>query len=119
MKQAILIHGVIELVAGITVFFLPHLLLMNSELSIESLAICKLYSIAAIFYGIISLLIYNNTDDERFVKQAVLSIMGFHMVLGFYLSGLFKTNIVMHPGVYLFHLGLFVIITFIYLKNVK
>jgi len=119
MKHAILIHGIIELLAGLTVFFLPHILLMNKQLHVESLAVCKLYGVAAIFYGIISLIVYKNTTDESFLKQVVLSIMAFHMILGFYLFGLYKSDIVMHPGVYFFHLGLFLLTTVIYLKHVK
>lgn len=119
MKLAILIHGIIELIAGIVVFFLPHLLLMNNGLSPETLSVCKLYGIAASFLGILSLLIYRYSTDEKFNKNVVLSIMAFHMILGFYLSGLLKAEIVLHAGVYISHLVILGIISLIYLKHIK
>lgn len=117
MKIIIQIHAAIEILGGFVLLFNPELLLSNNSPNLQALVVAKLYGITAFFIGIISYLISKSFEYNQTYKKIILSVIGFHLCLAFYMYGVYQQNLTPHLGAFGTHLVLAVGSLILYLKD--
>ncbi len=117
MKIIIQIHAAVEILGGFVLLFNPELLLSNNSPNLQALVIAKLYGITAFFIGIISYLISKSFEYNQTYKKIILSVIGFHLCLAFYMYGVYQQNLTPHLGAFGTHLALAVGSLILYLKD--
>ena len=117
MKIIFQIHAAVEIIAGFVLLFNPELLLSNNSPNIQGLAVAKLYGIAAFFIGIISYLISKSFEYNQTYKKIVLSIIGFHLCIAFYMYGVYQQNLTPHLGAFGTHIAMAVGSLLLYLRD--
>ena len=117
MKIILQIHAAVEIIAGFVLLFNPELLLSNNSPNIQGLAVAKLYGIAAFFIGIISYLISKSFEYNQTYKKIVLSIIGFHLCIAFYMYGVYQQNLTPHLGAFGTHIAMAVGSLLLYLRD--
>lgn len=116
MKYGFLLNGLIELLAGIFLFFNTSFLMSGG---IEIQAIIKLYAILASVFGGISLLLWKAYSPSELNKKIYLFILGFHMMVSFHCYGLFQTDILRSYAAAVTHGLIFVILFVLYMQDLK
>jgi len=119
MKNILRLNAWVEMVAGFSLIFNPHLLLNNTEPNIQGIAVSKMYGIMALIFGIISFVLSRNFEFTVMFKHIILCIICFHLAVGLHMYGVFKQNITPHIGASVFHVSLAIIFILIYLKNMQ
>lgn len=117
MKIIIQIHAAVEIIGGFVLLFNPELLLSNNSPNLQALVVAKLYGITAFFIGIISYLISKSFEYNITYKKIILSVIGFHLCLAFYMYGVYQQNLTPHLGAFGTHLVLAVGSLILYLKD--
>lgn len=117
MKIIIQIHAAVEIIGGFVLLFNPELLLSNNSPNLQALVVAKLYGITAFFIGIISYLISKSFEYSQTYKKIILSVIGFHLCLAFYMYGVYQQNLTPHLGAFGTHLALAVGSLILYLKD--
>lgn len=117
MKIIIQIHAAVEILGGFVLLFNPELLLSNNSPNLQALVVAKLYGITAFFIGIISYLISKSFEYNQTYKKIILSVIGFHLCLAFYMYGVYQQNLTPHLGAFGTHLVLAVGSLILYLKD--
>lgn len=117
MKIILQIHAAVEILGGFVLLFNPEFLLYNNSPNIQGLAVAKLYGIAAFFIGVISYLISQSFEYNQTYKKIILSVIGFHLCLAFYMYGVYQQNLTPHLGAFGTHLALAVGSLLLYLKD--
>ena len=117
MKIIIQIHAAVEILGGFVLLFNPELLLSNNSPNLQALVVAKLYGITAFFIGIISYLISKSFEYSQTYKKIILSVIGFHLCLAFYMYGVYQQNLTPHLGAFGTHLALAVGSLILYLKD--
>ncbi|HLO56767.1 MAG TPA: hypothetical protein VK169_20900 [Saprospiraceae bacterium] len=117
MKIIIQIHAAVEIIGGFVLLFNPELLLSNNSPNLQALVVAKLYGITAFFIGIISYLISKSFEYNQTYKKIILSVIGFHLCLAFYMFGVYQQNLTPHLGAFGTHLAIAVGSLFLYLKD--
>ena len=117
MKIIIQIHAAVEITGGFVLLFNPELLLSNNSPNLQALVVAKLYGITAFFIGIISYLISKSFEYSQTYKKIILSVIGFHLCLAFYMYGVYQQNLTPHLGAFGTHLVLAVGSLILYLKD--
>lgn len=117
MKIILQIHAAVEIIGGFVLLFNPELLLSNNSPNLQALVVAKLYGITAFFIGIISYLISKSFEYNQTYKKIILSIIGFHLCLAFYMYGVYQQNLTPHLGAFGTHLVLAVGSLILYLKD--
>ena len=117
MKIIIQIHAAVEITGGFVLLFNPELLLSNNSPNLQALVVAKLYGITAFFIGIISYLISKSFEYSQTYKKIILSVIGFHLCLAFYMYGVYQQNLTPHLGAFGTHLALAVGSLILYLKD--
>lgn len=117
MKIIIQIHAAVEILGGFVLLFNPELLLSNNSPNLQALVVAKLYGITAFFIGIISYLISKSFEYSQTYKKIILSVIGFHLCLAFYMYGVYQQNLTPHLGAFGTHLVLAVGSLILYLKD--
>ena len=117
MKIIIQIHAAVEIIGGFVLLFNPELLLSNNSPNLQALVVAKLYGITAFFIGIIFYLISKSFEYNQTYKKIILSVIGFHLCLAFYMYGVYQQNLTPHLGAFGTHLAIAVGSLFLYLKD--
>jgi hypothetical protein len=117
MKIILQIHAALEIIAGFVLLFNPELLLSNNSPNIQGLVVAKLYGIAAFFIGIISYLISKTFEYNQTYKKIVLSVIGFHLCIAFYMYGVYQQNLTPHLGAFGTHIAMAVGSLLLYLRD--
>lgn len=117
MKIILQIHAAVEIIGGFILLFNPSFLLSNDSPHIQGLVVAKLYGITAFFIGIISFLISKSFEYNQTYKKIILSVIGFHLCLAFYMYGVYQQNMTPHLGAFGTHLVLAVGSLILYLKD--
>lgn len=117
MKIIIQIHAAVEIIGGFVLLFNPELLFSNNSPNLQALVVAKLYGITAFFIGIISYLISKSFEYNQTYKKIILSVIGFHLCLAFYMYGVYQQNLTPHLGAFGTHLAIAVGSLFLYLKD--
>lgn len=117
MKIILQVHAAVEILGGFVLLFNPDLLLNNGNPHIQALVVAKLYGIAAFFIGILSFLISKSFEYNQTYKKIILSIIGFHLCLAFYMYGVYQQDLTPHLGAFVTHLALAIGSLLFYLKD--
>lgn len=117
MKIILQIQAAVEIIGGFVLLFNPELLLSNNSPNLQALVVAKLYGITAFFIGIISYLISKSFEYNQTYKKIILSVIGFHLCLAFYMYGVYQQNLTPHLGAFGTHLVLAVGSLILYLKD--
>ena len=115
----LLINAVIELAGGIVLILYPEVLMMGDRMENLELNLSKMYGIGASCIGLLSYLLYRYTEDELLIKYSSLTIIAFHLVLTLHLYGMYSAKIINEPHATITHAIIAIVLTLIYLKNVK
>lgn len=116
MKKGFLLNGLVELLAGIYLYFNTSFLIIGGT---DVQAVVKLYGLLATIFGGISLVIWKNHVYSHANKLIYLFVMAFHMMVAFYFFGLAQTGLVENPGASITHLIIFIILLLLYFKDLN
>jgi len=78
MKVFILISAIIELLAGIVLFFMASKVPDLADLGAGNLALLKLYGAAALAMGVFGLTVWKNFDNDGMVNSFLVTFLVFH-----------------------------------------
>ena len=98
MKKLLYIQGVIEIIGGIVFYFSPHLIL-GGDLDLNTQLMTKLYSIAAVILGLVSLEVARSFEYTGFSKRIYLLLTCFHLLLSFVCHGFYQAGSLSIGGV--------------------
>jgi len=79
MKLFILITTIIELLAGVVLFFFADKVPDFAEHTAGNLALLKMYGAAAIAMGVFGLTVWKNFDNETMVSSFLITFLIFHV----------------------------------------
>lgn len=117
MKKLLIIHGVIEMIAGVVLVFSPHLFLMTENQSAGTLTIAKLYGIIAFTFGAVSFMIASKFEYDIVFKRIIMTIVAFHLMVGLQTFAAYQSGLMSHIGAAGLHLSLAVVFVIGYMKE--
>lgn len=117
MKRFILISAIVELLAGIVLFFAPQMVPDLAQGPGSHLAMGRMYGAAALGLGLFALQVWRNFEQETLVKIFLNSFLIFHItvfvaILASFMAGVFAT-----PGAAMLHLILGLFTGYFLLRN--
>lgn len=104
MKKVLLVHSLIEIIAGIILIFSPDLLLMSDDQALETLIVAKLYGILALTFGAISFMLYKTFRYTDTLKKIILMIMFFHVMVSFQMYAAYSQGTIPNLGAFGIHM---------------
>lgn len=116
MKIALYIQAILEVLGGIAIYFAPELVL-NGEITSVTLLMCKLYGVAAIVIGLLSLELGKQFEFKQLFKHIYLLFMLFQLLIAFTCFGFFQSGEIT-VGAVATHFLIFGIMCFFYFKDV-
>lgn len=119
MKKLILIHAIIELIAGIIFVFRPDLILMTPGQELNALFLAKLYGTMMVCFGAICFFLYNLFEYSTIFKKIIMIIMAFHLMVALQMYSGFDQGLVYNLGPFGLHMILAVIFGFGYMREVN
>lgn len=117
MKKFILISAIIELLAGLVLFFAPQLVPDLAQGTSSHLAMARMYGAAALGLGVFALQVWRNFDNETLVKTFLSSFLVFHLTVFIALLASFLAGVFANPGAALLHLILAVFTAYYLFKT--
>ncbi len=117
MKKLLLIHSIVEMVAGVIFILRPDLILMSDGQSVETLIVAKLYGVLMITFGLVCFMIYKMFQFNDVFKKIILAIMLFHLMVAFQMYSAYTQGATPNLGAFGLHL-LFALLFFgVYMKD--
>lgn len=104
IKKLLLIHAIIEMVAGVIFIFKPEWILQSSGQEVETLIIAKIYAILMFTFGVICYLLYKIFEYNDIFKRIILVIMAFHLMVAFQMYAAFQNGNTPNLGAFGLHL---------------
>lgn len=116
MKNFILISAIIELVAGLILFFVPQIVPDLAAGESSHLAMARMYGAAALGLAIFAFMVWRKRDDDNLVKTflpvfLVFNLAAFIGILSSFLAGVFA-----NPGGAILHLILGIFSAYYFIK---
>lgn len=117
MKNFVLISAIIELVAGLILFFAPQIVPDLAAGESSHLAMARMYGAAALGLAVFAFLVWRKRDDENLVKTflpvfLVFNLAAFIGILSSFLAGVFA-----NPGGAVLHLILGIFTAYYFIKS--
>jgi len=119
MKKLILIHAVLEMIAGVLFIFRPDLILMTMDQAANTLLLAKLYAIIMFAFGAVCFFIYNLFEYNSTFKKIIMVIMAFHLMVGLQMYSGFNQGLVTTLGPFGLHIILAAIFGIGYMREVN
>lgn len=104
MKRFILISAIVELLAGLVLFFAPQLVPDLAQGPGSHMALGRMYGAAALGLGIFALQAWRNFDNETLVKVFLSSFLFFHITVFIAIISSFLAGVFANPGAAMLHL---------------
>ena len=104
MKRFILITAIIELLAGLILFFMPQLIPDLAQGPGSHMAMGRMFGAAALGLGVFAFQVWRNVDSKLLVKTFLSSFLVFHLTVFIALLASFMAGIFANPGAALLHL---------------
>ncbi len=104
MKTFILISALIELLAGVVLFFAPQLVPDLANGPGSHMAMVRMFGAAALGLGIFALQAWRNFDNEPLVKTFLSSFLVFHLGAFIAILASFMADVFSNPGAAVLHL---------------
>ena len=117
MKKLLLIHALIEMIAGVLFILKPDLILMASDQELSTIIMAKLYAILMFTFGVVCYQLYKVFEFNETYKKIVLVIMAFHMMVAFQMYGAYTQGVTPHLGAFGMHLILALLFLVGYMKD--
>lgn len=109
MKRFILISAIIELLAGLVLFFVPQLVPDLAQGPGSHMAMGRMYGAAALGLGIFAFQVWRNFDNEKLVQVFLSSFLIFHLTVFIAMISSFMAGVFATPGAALLHLILAIV----------
>lgn len=119
MKRILFFNGIIESLAGIVLMIRPDLLFSGKETGAMGLVVIKLYSILALAFGGLSLIISKHGQGENMFRFSALVVIVFHLLIGFQCYGAYAGGLMPNIGAAVVHLVISVIFGGLFLQAKK
>ena len=117
MKRFILISAIVELLAGIVLFFAPQLVPDLAQSQGGFMAMGRMYGAAALGLGIFAFQVWRNIENETLVKTFLSSFLIFHLAVFIAIFASFLAGVFANPGAAMLHLVLAIFTANYYFKN--
>lgn len=118
MKKFILISAIIELIAGIVLFFVPQLVPDLAQGPGSHMAMGRMYGAAALGLGIFAFQTWKNFDNDTLVKTFLTSFLIFHLTVFIGALSSFMADVFANPGAAVLHFLLAIFTAyFLFKKN--
>jgi len=117
MKKFILISAIIELLAGVVLFFAPQLVPDLANGTVSHMAMARMYGAAALGLGIFAFQVWRNFENETMVKTFLSSFLIFHMTVFIGLLASFLAGVFANPAGALLHFVMALFTGYFLLKN--
>lgn len=119
MKKVLLVHSIIEIIAGIVLVFRPDLLLMSDGQVLETMVVVKLYGILALTFGVVSFMLYKVFQYSDTFKKITLMIMFFHLMVSFQMYAAYSQGTIPNLGAFGLHMLLAVLFFGAYMNELN
>ena len=119
MKKLILLHAVIEMIAGVLFVFRPDLILMTTGQDAATLLLAKLYAIIMFTFGAICFFLYRIFEYSDTFKKIIMIIMAFHLMIGLQMYTGFSQGLVLNLGPFGLHIILAALFGLFYMKEIN
>lgn len=119
MKRILLFNGIIETLAGIILMIRPDMLFSGKETGAMAIVVIKLYSILALAFGGLSLMISRHGEGEKLLRFSALVVTVFHFLIGFQCYGAYAGGFMSNIGAAVVHLVISVIFAGLFLQDKK
>jgi hypothetical protein len=106
MKKLLLIHALIEMIAGVLFVFRPDMILMTSGQEANTLLMAKLYAILMFSFGAVCFFLYGIFEYTSVFKKVIMVIMAFHLMVALQMYSGFNQGLVLNPGPFGLHIVL-------------
>lgn len=103
MKRFILISAVIELLAGVVLFFVPQAVPDLAEGQQSHLAMARMYGAAALGLGLFAFQVWRNVENEGLVQAFLSSFLVFHLSVFIALFASFLAGVFANPAAAILH----------------
>lgn len=117
LKKLLLLHAAVEMIVGLLLLWDPSLVGFADGSHPETRHLAKLYGIVAFIFGVISYQLWRNFESNDMFRKIMLSIMAFHLMIGFYLFGLFRQGVLPVPAAAAYHLVMAVALGWFYMQE--
>jgi len=117
MKKFILISAIIELLAGVVLFFAPQLVPDFANGPGSHMAMGRMYGAAALGLGLFALQVWRNFDNETLIKVFLSSFLVFHLGVFIAIIASFLAGVFANPGAAMLHLILAIFTAYYLFKN--
>lgn len=117
IKYILLLHTIIELAGGLVLIFRPETLMLSEALTLPVGSVIKLFGVAVVCIGVLSLLMYQRFSYSERDKLAVLLFMGYHMIQGFQCYGMYTAQVMENMGAFTLHMTLALFFLIAYMKE--
>lgn len=112
-----LIQAIVEIIAGLLLISNIDIFFLTEEWTNQSAGIIRVYGLAALVLGGVSLQLYKYFEYTALFKMCSLIFMTFHILLGFHLAGLFKQLTIDHIAPSAFHILFGIAFAFCYYQD--
>ena len=119
MKKLILLHSVIEMVAGVLFVFRPDLILMTSGQETNTLLLAKMYAILMFTFGAVCFFLYTIFEYTPVFKKIIMVLMAFHLMIALQMYSGFNQGLVLNSGPFILHLGLAALFAVGYMRSLN
>ena len=119
MKKLILVHAIIEMVAGVLFIFRPDLILMTSGQEVSTLFLAKLYAILMFTFGAVCFFLYTIFEYTTVFKKIIMILMAFHLMIALQMSSGYDQELVLNLGPFGLHLALALLFGVGYMKELN
>lgn len=117
LKQIFLIQAIIEIVAGFLLISNLNILFLIGEMDQNAVSLARMYAIAALVLGGLSLQFYKYFEHTPLFKMSSLLFMIFHMAIGFHLCSLYSLGSVSNIGPGSFHILFAIVFAIVYYRE--
>lgn len=117
MKKFILISSIVELLAGVVLFFAPQLVPDLAQGAGSHMAMGRMYGAAALGLGIFAFQVWRNFENEILVKVFLSSFLIFHIGVFIAIIASFMAGVFANPGAAMLHLILAIFTAYYLFKN--
>ena len=118
MKIALLIHSLVEIIGAIILLLYPDFLSLQN-MNIAGYQLIRMYSIIALAFGLVSIVLYANFNYTIGMKAQYLIILGFHIFISFHLFSLYQSRVLDGVEPLLAHILLVGILFVGYFKDIQ
>lgn len=119
MKKLVLLHAIIEMVAGVLFVFRPDLILMTSGQDVSTLLLAKIYAILMFTFGAVCYFLYSIFEYNSVFKKVIMVIMAFHLMIALQMYSGFDQGLVLNLGPFGMHIILALLFGIGYMREVK